>query len=56
MTEYTQIAYVAINEKGEYKVDYVSYATGEGTLQTAYGTDLSVLVQSIEKNKKEYIK
>lgn len=56
MTDYSQIAYIAINKEGEFKVDYVSYATGEPVLQTAYGSNLPVLVQSIEKNKESYIK
>jgi hypothetical protein len=56
MSEYTQIAYIAINTEGEYKVDYVSYATKEATLQTAKGTNLQILIQGIEKNKDTYIK
>ena len=54
-SEYTRIGYVAVNSKGEWKVDYVSYATGEATLQTALGTQLESLVSGMEKNKKKHM-
>jgi len=53
--EYERIAFVAISKDGEYKVDYVSYTTGEPILVTARGTKLAPLVEGIEKNKKHYI-
>lgn len=57
MTEETfeRIAYVAIAKDGRYKVDYVSYATGEPKLVTAIGTQLAPLVAGIEKNKEHFI-
>ena len=53
--EYERIAYIALSKDGEYKIDYVSYVTGEPTLVTARGHKLAPLVEGIEKNKKHYI-
>lgn len=53
--EYSQCAFIAIAKDGEYKIDYVSYTTGEPVLVTAKGTKLAPLVEGIEKNKKYYI-
>lgn len=52
--EYTRVGFVAINKKGEWKLDYVSYVTGEATLQTALGTQLKSLISGLEKNKNKY--
>lgn len=54
-SEFTQVGYIAVNSKGEWKVDYISYSTGEATLQTAIGTQLGSLVSGLEKNKVKYI-
>jgi len=52
---YERIAYVSINKEGQFKVDYVSYVTGEATLQTALGTQIAPLVSGIQKNKDKYL-
>ena len=54
-SEFTQVGYISINQKGEWKVDYVSYATKEPTLQIAIGTLLGPLVSGLERNKDKYI-
>lgn len=52
--EFTQVGYIAVNPKGEWKVDYVSYKLGDPTLQTAIGTKLGPLVAGLEKYKDKY--
>jgi hypothetical protein len=54
-SEFTQVGFIALNSRGEWKVDYISYATGDATLQTALGTQLGPLVSGLEKNKKKYM-
>jgi len=54
-SEFTQVGFIALNSRGEWKVDYISYATGDATLQTALGTQLGPLVSGLEKNKKKYL-
>ncbi len=54
-SEFLQVGFIALNSRGEWKVDYISYATGEPTLQTALGTQLGSLVSGLEKNKVKYL-
>ena len=54
-SEFTRVGYISISQDGTWKVDYVSYSTGEATLQTGMGTQLGVLISGLEKNKSKYI-
>ena len=53
--DFTQVGYIAISPSGEWKIQYLSYTTGEPSLQEARGTQLAALVSGVEKNKNKYI-